>query len=75
MKALYKCEKCSAEFWYNSPAGQKLPFSTTCKECGSPESKRTFKGISYDREPETVSNAMQTMMWGGLPSGRDKALV
>lgn len=71
MKALYKCESCGLEFWYEST---KLPFSVDCKKCKS-KSKRTFKGIGFDREPETVSNAMQTMMWGSLPSGKDKALV
>lgn len=75
MKALYKCSQCNSEFWYTSTT--KLPFcGVDCKECGAKQSsKRTFKGIGYDREPETVSNAMQTMMWGGMPSGKDKALV
>lgn len=58
MTVSYKC-KCGEQFTIE--AYGKPVFKTNCPKCGEFAS-RCYSNIALDKEPETVSGAIQTML-------------
>jgi len=73
-KAQYKCQDCNWSNSLNFDLSAKIPLSTKCPSCGK-TAYRSFNSTSLSKESETVSAAIQTMLFSSLPSGKDKAVV
>lgn len=68
--ANYICESCNIITSQKFEIKEKVPTSIICS-CGK-KSIRDFDNISSNRESEEVSNAIQTMLYGALPSTKAK---
>jgi len=69
----YKCQapECGKVFTKTYLPDDFVLVSVMC-DCGG-MAFRTFGHVDFTKEPDTVSTAIQTMMYSSLPSGRDKA--
>jgi len=71
--ASFYCQYCKKVLRKQFESQESIPMKIKC-DCNA-EAKRQFNNLITSKEPETVSAALQTMLYSGLPSGRDKAVI
>jgi len=67
IQVTYHCESCGIT-WKMRMA--KPEFNAVCS-CGG-RAKRLFNNVSLDKEDDNISFAKNAMLYGTLPSGKDK---
>lgn len=71
MTITFKC-KCGNIFekdFENNP-----PLSSECPKCGK-KALKSFQHISFDKEDENITSAMQTMLYSSNPSGSNNSVI
>jgi DNA-directed RNA polymerase subunit RPC12/RpoP len=71
MLVTYKCSECNLIFekQVNTPT-----IETECIHCGK-KALKTFKGLSMEKEDDTVSHAIEMMKYATNPSGKQKTII
>jgi DNA-directed RNA polymerase subunit RPC12/RpoP len=70
----YKCSSCDLIESRAFDVGSQIPTSIKCEKCNS-IMPRVYGDVSIDKQPDSVSFATSTMLYGKLPSGRERAVL
>jgi hypothetical protein len=73
-KITYICDRCDDERTESMKIGVPPSSSFNHEGCGGTYHRR-LGNIFLDKQEDTVSWATQQVMYGGMPSGKDKAAL
>lgn len=72
MFVTYKCKNCNELIKQN--VNGKIDWKIKCPKCNG-DANRTFSSISFDKENENVTGALQMMLYSSNPSGKNNNVI
>ena len=71
----YVCDACGVHVDRVYDVGSRIPVSLKCDACSGGTLIREYGTVHVDKVDDNVSFATQTMLYGAMPSGREKTVM